>query len=533
MIAEGLREMSERDRLVLLRVDDYNASGLTGDDYEDGRFAAVVRRQLDSHKSDSSAGGSYGLGKATLWAASRLGMVLINSTLSVPHEGRTERRLIGRLDLPWRVVDGERWAGPAWLGEMDTASGTENIARSWWADSETVERLHLARENSEPGTSFLIVGAHDVAGLVNETSAESSDDDDSVQTMHERLVRALAKNFWAAMTAGRTTAPLLEASVRTLRNGQVLIDDERVEPQLAQPSRTRALRAYLDGETVDRLTEIDQVAMVKVPLQVPAHRGGRGTMEHESVLLVTSAEDGDGKPNHVVAMRGNRMTIKSTRVPDLPLGTNAFQAVLLAGHAAGDEAVNADLAEAFLRASEPPEHNKWGRTDELRVTYSPTAHRRIVDFTRVSNAAVRELVGRAREKSQDGPKALRDLLRLDVAPPSAARGGGVPTIRGLDAEIDSSGAWQIKAEVKLPVSEDPWTLSPVAKFDVRSGGRPTVQWAEIVAGQNCELVDGSLRFKPGVRTASFSAITDASSHPVRAQLAGLIVELQKTKEVAA
>ncbi len=81
---------------------DYNARGLTGNDYEDGRFAAVVRRQLDSYKR-GTAGGSYGLGKATLWATSRLGLVLINSTLSEPYGGRSERRLVGRLDLPWRA----------------------------------------------------------------------------------------------------------------------------------------------------------------------------------------------------------------------------------------------------------------------------------------------------------------------------------------------------------------------------------------------------------------------------------------------
>lgn len=96
VVEAGVRDMYEKGRLVLLRVDDYNASGLTGDDYDDGKFAAVVRRQLESLKSGRTAGGSYGLGKATLWATSALGLVLINSTLSVPHEGRTERREIGR-----------------------------------------------------------------------------------------------------------------------------------------------------------------------------------------------------------------------------------------------------------------------------------------------------------------------------------------------------------------------------------------------------------------------------------------------------
>lgn len=112
VVDAGVRDMYEKGRLVLLRVDDYNASGLIGDDYADGKFAAVVRRQLESLKSSHGAGGSYGLGKATLWATSALGLVLINSTLSVPHEGRTERRVIGRLELPWREVDGRPYAAP-------------------------------------------------------------------------------------------------------------------------------------------------------------------------------------------------------------------------------------------------------------------------------------------------------------------------------------------------------------------------------------------------------------------------------------
>src|SRR5690606_7700908 len=132
VVDAGVRDMFEKGRLILLRVDDYNASGLTGDDYKDGKFAAVVRRQLESLKSGSSAGGSYGLGKATLWATSALGLVLINSTLSVPHEGRTERRVIGRLELPWREVDGRTYAGPAWLGRPDPDTPGAEVARSWW-----------------------------------------------------------------------------------------------------------------------------------------------------------------------------------------------------------------------------------------------------------------------------------------------------------------------------------------------------------------------------------------------------------------
>lgn len=528
-IAAGLRDMHERDRLVLLRIDDYNASGLTGDDYETGRFAAVVRRQLDSHKSVRGAGGSYGLGKATLWATSRLGLVLMNSTLSEPHEGRTERRLIGRLDLPWREVDGTPWAGPAWFGRPDPDADDANVARSWWADEGGAERLHLSRESAEPGTSFLIVGAHDVASLADATENGDVEDSDSVHRMHHRLREALGRNFWAAMTGGGTGQPLLEASVRTLRNGEEIIAEARVDPRDTQPSRTRALQAFLDGTTVERLTESGQVAMTTVPLVVPG-RGGRSDGEHRAVVLVTEAADGEGKPNRVTTMRGNRMTVRIGWVPNLPVGTNLFQAVLLAGRAAGDDAPFADEAEAFLRAAEPPEHDKWGQTEELRMLYSPSAYRRIGALTTETNKAVRDLVALPAKKRKGGSERLRKRLAVGgrkVARPVTAL--GPPTLEELDAQIDGDGAWCVTGEIKVPLGGDSWHPVPVAKLEVRSGPRPVLGWSELVAVHNCEVVDGAIHIAPGARSATFRGTTDVSTHPVRAVFSGLVVELRTDK----
>ncbi|MFC0847511.1 transcriptional regulator [Streptomyces noboritoensis] len=533
VISAGLREMFERDRLVLLRVDDYNANGLTGDDYEDGRFAAVVRRQLESRKSDAAAGGSYGLGKATLWATSRLGLVLMNSTLSEPHEGRTRRRLIGRLDLPWREVGGRRFAGPAWLGRPDTEADNSEVVRSWWADEETVESLHLTREDGDPGTSFLIVGAHDVASLAEAGQGEGGegDDEDSLERMHQRLVRALGRNFWAAMTAGGDREPLLEASVRTLRNGVEHIEEEQVDPQVHQPARSRALQAFLSGTTVDRLTEAGQVALTTVPLKVPERDGLAGTAgEHRAVLLVTEATDADGRINQVTAMRGNRMTVKTSWIPGLPVGTNPFQAVLLTGRAAGDDAPFAAEAEEFLRSSEPPEHNKWGQTEELRMRYSPSAHRRIAALTSETNKAVHELVAIPKERKPSGTSKVSKRLKISGRSAIKVRGTvGPPKLDELEAVIDPSGAWQITAEVKVPAGGEPWRMSPVAKLEVRSGPRPVVKWSELVAVSNCELADGVLRFTPGTRRAVFRGVTDVSTHPVRAALTGLVVELHQSR----
>jgi RNA polymerase primary sigma factor len=538
VISTGLREMAERDRLVLLRIDDYNAHGLTGDDYEDGRFAAVVRRQLDSHKSDVSAGGSYGLGKATLWATSRLGLVLMNSTLSEPHEGCTRRRLIGRLDLPWREVDGRRFAGPAWLGRPDPGAENAEVVRSWWADEETAEGLHLTREGDEPGTSFLIVGAHDVASLAEagqDHEGDASEDEDSLERMHQRLVRALGRNFWAAMTSGGERRPLLEASVRTLRNGVEHIEEERVDPQVHQPARSRALQAFLAGTTVDRLTEVGQVALTTVRLKLPERDGIAGTAgEHRAVLLVTEATDADGRINHVTAMRGNRMTVRTSRVPNLPVGTNPFQAVLLAGRAAGDDAPFAAEAEEFLRTSEPPEHNKWSQTEELRMRYSPSAHRRIAAMTWEINKAVHQFVAVSKKEKSGGTNKVSKRLKISGKPVAKVRGAATPPkLDELSAVIDSSGAWQITAVVKVAPGNQSWAMNPVAKLEVRSGPRPSVGWAELAAVSDCELVDGVLHFAPGTRRAVFRGVTDVSTHPVRATLTGLVVELQENKEAVA
>ena len=540
VVDAGVRDMFEKGRLVLLRIDDYNASGLTGDDYDDGKFAAVVRRQLESLKSGRGAGGSYGLGKATLWATSALGMVLINSTLSVPHEGRAERRVIGRLELPWRSVDGEPYAGPAWLGRPDPDSPGAQVARSWWADEETVASLHLTRDSDEPGTSFLIVGAHDVASLdqsivaLDADDEEGTDDDGTrdVRAMHRRLVEALGRDFWAAMTGGGNRLPLLETSVRTLRNGEVVVEEEKVDPAVTQPSRTRALRAFYEGTTVDRLTEAGQVALRTVPFKLPLAGGRRGTLgTHQAVLLVTDAEDADGVPNQVHSLRGNRMTIKRSGVAGLPLGVNAFQAVLLTGHAAGDSVAFVDEAEDFLRAAEPPEHDRWGQTEELTLRWSHTAHHRISRLTTEVNAAVKELVAKPKRSAGEGGTKLRKALTVPrrTAAPRRATGPSVPELDGLEASIGEGGEWQITAEVKLPRADELPTMMPTVLLDVRSGSRPRLDWAELVAVDGCEIEDGVLRFSPGARRAVFRGSTDVTSHPVRTALTRLVLELRAGK----
>ncbi|NEA20788.1 helix-turn-helix domain-containing protein [Streptomyces halstedii] len=524
VLAEGLRALREDASLLLLRIDDYNASGLTGPEYGDGRYAAVVRRQLDSHKSNDRAGGSYGLGKATLWAASRLGMVLINSTLSEAHEGRTARRLVGRLDLPWREVEGVAYAGPAWLGEPDTEKAHEGVSRSWWADERVAADLRLDRDSEDPGTSFLVVGAHDAAG-----------GSDSLEDLHAALGHALSDNFWAAMTSGRSTPALLEASVRALRNGESAVPERRVDPLDRHPALVHALRAYIDGETVDELTVAGQVAAAEVALAVPSLRtAGRRAVGHghRAVLLVTQAGDRDEQHSRIVCMRGNRMTVTARAPRNLGVGVDPFQAVLLAGFATGDDSPATRAAEEFLRAAEPPEHDRWGVTEELTAAYA-NAPRRLSEFNAAMDTALRGVIGRRTAgRSSVGHEVLRKLLRLDLPATTGGRRRH-PLVDRVVGKVDAAGAWTLDVTLDVPQREVGWQLLPVVKFDVRSGGRPSLEWAELFAKENCRVVEGRLIIDPDVRSARFGGVTAVGSHPVAATMAGVMVDFQQVGEASA
>lgn len=521
VLADGLDRLRRSGRLILLRIDDYNATGLTGPDYDDGRFAAVVRRQLESLKHGPGAGGSYGLGKATIWAASRLGLVIINSTLSEPHEGHRERRMIGRLELPWRrTADGE-WAGPSWLGEPDP--DRSGATRSWWADVETTERLHTRRDGGAPGTSFLIVGVHDPSGEA-----------DDLESMHAALVKGLASSFWASMVSSGGTVPMLEASVAALRDGVVAIDEERVDPYRSEPAKARALRALLEGTTVTEAISTDDVVRTTVTLSVPPPKsaGKAPVVSHQAVLLLTATDEDDPHPNHLVCMRGNRMAVMDRKVTDLPLGSVRFQAVLLAGRAAGADVTGAEEAEEFLRTAEPPDHNDWKRTDDLIATYARGAVKSIKDFRAAMTDELRRLLRPAEQKSDDGPAALRDLLNLD--PPPAPRSPGFPTVKHAEGQVDGDGVWRVRVEVRLPLREDPWLLAPVLRFATRSGPKPLAGWAELTPETNCELtLEGNLAFTAGARTAVFRGVSDVADHPVAAAMAAVEVDLRRAKETAA
>ncbi|MGW2596370.1 helix-turn-helix transcriptional regulator [Streptomyces klenkii] len=524
VLLDGLHELERTRRLVLLRVDDYNATGLTGPDYDDGRFARVVRRTLDSGKAGAQ-GGSYGLGKAALWAASRFGLVLVNSTLSESQDGRHERRMAGRLELPWHALGADEFAGPAWFGVKDP--DRDDAARSWWGDEETARSLYLERNDSAAGTSFLVVGAYDGSG-----------DTEQLEEMHERLTTGVARNFWASMVRGETAAPLLRASVASWRNGRVVKAEERIDPHRYEPARSRAVKAFLDRRTVPELTSREDVLEMTVPLKLPRLKDGEvsdrtSPPTHDAVLLITPSGDDEPAVDHISYMRATRMVVRSKKIGDLPLGHRNFQAVLLAGAATMKDTPDVEAAERLLRASEPPDHNDWTGTEDLTAMYMRGARQCIVNFKRLAEQSVREALQTQDDGQQgdEGPEVLKELLRLD--PPKSSRTQGFPTIHAIEGAVDEHSAWRVTVTVKCPEREDPWVLAPVVRFTGRDGGGIPVRWAgRLTPVKNCELTEeGNLLFRG--RRGVFQGVTDVASHPVPAAMSRIEVDVPRAKETKA
>lgn len=143
---------------------------------------------------------------------------------------------------------------------------------------------------------------------------------------------------------------------------------------------------------------------------------------------------------------------------------------------------------------------------------------------------MKELVVRPkRSGSQEGAKLRKALTVPRKTAARRSSGPALPELDGLDATIGAGGEWQITAEVKLPRADELPAMTPVVLLDVRSGARPKLDWAELVAVDGCQVEDGVLRFTPRARRAVFRGSTDVAGHPVRTALTRLVLELRAGK----
>lgn len=159
------------DHLGFIRVSDYNTKGMT---YEEGNtdtpFYAFVRSAGVTVKEDSSAGGSFGFGKAAYYLLSPINTIIV-STCTEDYKKYFE----GAASLCTHIYKGTKKMAFGYYDDQNGKPITE--------ESDIPAKFR----RSEPGTDINILGF------------DMNDTDEAIQEMTEAVLR----NFWMAIYDGK------------------------------------------------------------------------------------------------------------------------------------------------------------------------------------------------------------------------------------------------------------------------------------------------------------------------------------------
>jgi transcriptional regulator with XRE-family HTH domain len=520
LINDGLEWLAESKELTLLIIEDSGTTGLLGAEKGDGKFAALCRNNLDSNKEGATTkGGAFGLGKGVLWRASRFATVVFCSNLAHPTpDGKRNLRLLGRCDLPWHSGDGTKsYAGPGWLGQRNPES-MDDDALSFWENESLARDLYLARQDIGPGTSACVVGFHD----------PSSDKPKSPRELATEIERASAAHFFPALSMGR-----LDVAVQTFDGRREYLDDApttsvEVDARQLQPEFWHILRALDDRNFAKTLMLPGDVACRTVSLSLPARKTDpkHGEYEHEALLLVRFASEDEAgtDANRLAMFRGPGMVVEERKLSGICLGSRPFHALLLCGLAAGREPTN-DAADEFLRTAEPPSHNKWVATPELKTSYARGCVNALKSFLDRSIEELRDLVKPTSRDLGDGPNSLRELFRIGPEPISTQRER--PRVIEQHGHVDEQGRWCVEARIRMKAVDRDTLLTPAVLFVAETGAGKAVRWQSLESTTNCTIDGLALKVPPRIREVAFSGVTDPESHPVPAQGSSIVVDLRR------
>jgi len=508
ILRDGLEYLEDKNELILLRIDDFYTNGLTGEEDGEGNFAALCRNNLDSNKSSALSGGAYGLGKAVFWRASRYATVLFCSNLNEPFVDESgnvlqDLRIIAKADLAYHKLDESEYAGPGWFG-VSIKDQDEALIRSnsVWGNQALAKDLFLDR-GSNSGTSILVIGFQD----------NSTDTNRSIEDMAAEFGKAISLNFWPALVSHRLSAKINVSEGRTQKLSLV------VDPLRYHPFFVDAINKYSRKEISEKLNNEGDIVVRQIPIKIPkkVKDPKHDAVEDECILIVRRASDNgqSDQINCVAYYRGQEMIICYQNLKNLVFGGAPFQAVVLCGNASGNSETDT-LAEQFFRNAEPPAHDKWIMTPELKINYAQGSKTNLDSFFRQVREQIRDLIKPTYDSLEDGPEALKELLRLPKIKDIVDSPANAPKII-IDrnkSHVKEDGSWEVHVRIKLP-DDRTWHASPVLQFSSESGSGESVIW-NITPINGCFIEGGSVISKLNSREMYFVGNSDPASHPIAA-----------------
>lgn len=457
-------EGGEMGRLLVVTVEDRNTHGLYGAEGKDGPYSALVLDELITQKEGGSgSGGSYGLGKAVLWSWSGLKTVFFSSYPDRT-EDDTPPRLIGRTQLPSHESDSDayRFEGGGFFGDVDSSSSMTAVSSDGdevvykWGDgggrpysvwgqeaADLASALGMERDSSTTGTSVSILGFCEPGG-----NRQADPEEIAAQIAEEASMW-----FWPAMLQGE-----LEVTVET-RDDQIDVEADRCD----------AVRPFIKcvqkrHETRDILDQPGDVGLRTPTFEIEDKSASEDPETEDGPIGVyarlANPDYSGGLANHVALIRGAGMVVKYYNRNRIVYGGRTFHGVVLAGKARSwtdDPPTSADEdIDDYLKAAEPPRHNDWEYTKNLKSKYEHVTGGTIKGLQRtIITDAIKELVRQTREEGR--LVAGRLANRLNIPDGRSEGGDGEPENGGGGARV-----FEGTSDIEFSVSEDRWQFSGFA-----------------------------------------------------------------------
>lgn len=497
-----LSEIRNREFLRVLYVSDKGAKGLVGgEDASASNFGALCRHVLNTNEDDQERGGSFGLGKAVLWAFSGVSTVICTSRLSEA-DRHGSSRLFGRANLAYHKAAGQEWDGLGFFGQPDPREGRLRSISVWGDEAEsTAEAMGMPFpwDDNESGTGILLFD-------FNEPEEE---EDRGLQEIATDIQEAASRWFWPCLKnetlVVRTTAV----------DGQNLVFDEESTLDLDEIAPFVQLTLPRSRPLDDRLSAEGDLAQRPLTVKVPRQKtSGDEGGDSPAVLRVGLSGAESHLSGRIALVRGAGMVVEywkpsSTADSDLNL-YGVYLAGLIVSRLGLHPEEECHRLERFLRAAEPPSHNKWvATTKRLQVDYGRGSKAALRKIFADINSEVKELSGAAPPPGDRGPDAL--AKRLDPGrgptPPSVPMVGLEHASARFD---DGQQEWIVEGEISRRATDEPW-LASLCLMLATDGGSTIKQRLDLGRGETqtdgvtCTLEDRFLLVSvpAGMTHASF------------------------------
>lgn len=471
-------QVEERESIRIVVIEDRYTEGLTGPDEDEPQrsstnFSALVRDSLESNKSESAAGGKFGLGKAVLRIFSGTSTVLFNSILSEPDPRPDSPRLVGRTRLPQHWRDGTRHNGQGFFGDTTVCENEHDPPTSLWGDDaqELAEKLRINREDSDvPGTSIVIVGFRDP------TREEPREVDELAREIRDEAV----KWFWPAIWRDDlrvkvgTESTTYDADITQSEEIQDFVDCLEEDTERVEEREVNEIK----------LEEDERIARVNVPIDIP-NKDDRSEDEEMpsdgkvSLSLKLVDEEESQFTNSVAMIRGAGMVVRYWDRSKLVHGNRNFKAVLLGGEARAwtepDEPSETEKkVETFLQDAEPPAHDNWEQTDATRDDYLQGTKAALNRMFGDAEDVIGSLVSPNFDRGAMGPQLLANRFPVTNQGTSDEPTGDANVEGRVDISRDgSSDRWEFSGKVEP--TNDAYEISEVHITLPRMGEERQIQ----------------------------------------------------------